>query len=121
MFGIGYGVGGWPVALFASGLYALHPVILLNGRRAMQEGALLCFGLLCIWLAMQIAHRLQDRQRVNTGWWIGLAFAAGLTLRWFDARQQTQWRGVCGSGLRLGVCSCPNGSIASMGDPADRP
>lgn len=80
VFAIGYGVGGWPVALFASGLYALHPVILLNGRRAMQEGALLCFGLLCIWLAMQIAHRLQDRQRVNTGWWIGLAFAAGLTL-----------------------------------------
>jgi hypothetical protein len=80
MFGIGYGVGGWPVALFTSGLYALHPVILLNGRRAMQEGALLCFGLLCIWLAMQIARRLHDRQRVSIGWWVGLALAAGLTL-----------------------------------------
>lgn len=80
MFSIGYGVGGWSVALFASGLYALHPIILLNGRRAMQEGALLCFGLLCIWFAMQIARRLHDRQQVSIGWWVGLALAAGLTL-----------------------------------------
>ncbi|MCY4537398.1 MAG: phospholipid carrier-dependent glycosyltransferase [Chloroflexi bacterium] len=30
---------GRPVAIVASGLYALHPALLLNGRRAMMEGA----------------------------------------------------------------------------------
>ena len=37
----------YPAAL----LYALHPVILLNGRRAMMEGSLILFSLLTMaWL-----------------------------------------------------------------------
>jgi hypothetical protein len=80
MFALGWRVGGFPAALLASGVYALHPVILINGRRAMQEGALLCFGLLCICLAMHIAQRLTERGRVAPAWWMGLALGAGLTL-----------------------------------------
>lgn len=48
--------GAWP-ALLAAALYALHPVVLLNGRRAMQEGSLLAFGLLAV--AAAVAWALQ--------------------------------------------------------------
>lgn len=80
MFGLGYGLGGWRAAVLASGFYALHPIILINGRRAMQEGAMLFFGLLCIWIGMQVARRLSERRSVSWGWWAGLALTAGLTL-----------------------------------------
>ena len=44
VFLIGKLYGGRPLAYFVSGLYALNPIILLNGRRALQEGSLLFFG-----------------------------------------------------------------------------
>lgn len=44
-----------PIAYFAVLLYALHPVILLNGRRAMMEGSLMFASLATIyWLVMVI-------------------------------------------------------------------
>src|SRR5258708_35657420 len=51
---------GWPLRLRslaypAALLYALHPVILLNGRRAMMEGGLMLTSLLTMaWLVSMI-------------------------------------------------------------------
>jgi 4-amino-4-deoxy-L-arabinose transferase-like glycosyltransferase len=80
MFGLGKHFGGRLPAYIASGLYALHPAILVNGRRAMQEGSLLFFGLLTVWIAASIAHRRAEGKSAAVGWWLGWALAAGLTL-----------------------------------------
>lgn len=76
IFGLGWQLGGRPLAYFASLIYALHPVILLNGRRAMMEGSMLFFGLLIILLAAVISRRREQ----GVGWWIGLTLAGGLAL-----------------------------------------
>ena len=52
---------GKPVAIVASALYALHPAILINGRRAMMEGAHLLGMILVLLMA---AWLLQERR-----WW----------------------------------------------------
>jgi len=57
LFAIAWQFGGRPLAYLASGLYALNPVVLLNGRRAMMEGSLLCFGLGLAWALVD-----RDRQ-----------------------------------------------------------
>ncbi len=93
MFGIGWQFGGRWVAYIASGLYSLNPIILLNGRRALVEGAMLGFGLLTIWIALQIAKRLSSQtlpyvnQSVTTlhnkkmwGWWLALIVSSALAL-----------------------------------------
>ncbi len=80
MFGIGWLFGGRWMAFFVSGLYTANPIILLNGRRALVESPLLCFGLLTIWVALQIARRRAASERVHWGWWIGLTLASALTL-----------------------------------------
>ena len=77
LFGIAWCFGGRLVAFLASGLYALHPTLLLNGRRAMMEGPLLLFGLLTIFCALLLMQRgLNARRR----WWLALALAGGLAL-----------------------------------------
>ena len=77
LFGIAWCFGGRLVAFLASGLYALHPSLLLNGRRAMMEGPLLLFGLLTILCALLLMQRgLNARRR----WWLALALAGGLAL-----------------------------------------
>jgi len=80
MFGIGWQFGGSLVAYLASGLYALNPVILLNGRRAMMEGSLLLFGLLAILVAVMIAHQRAQGRRESWRWWAALTLAGGLAL-----------------------------------------
>jgi 4-amino-4-deoxy-L-arabinose transferase-like glycosyltransferase len=100
LFGIGWQFGGRWVAYIASGLYALNPIILLNGRRALVESAMLGFGLLTIWTAIQIAKRLSsqidaggsqtlpnDNQLLKTshrkglwGWWLALIVSSALAL-----------------------------------------
>jgi|FLYN01.1.fsa_nt_gi 4-amino-4-deoxy-L-arabinose transferase-like glycosyltransferase len=80
LFGIGWQFGGRPLAYVASGLYILNPVVLLNGRRAMMEGSLLCFGLLTILLAVIISRKREQGARGLLPWWIGLTLAGGLTL-----------------------------------------
>jgi len=55
MFLIGWQLRLRSLAYPAALLYALHPVILLNGRRAMMEGSLMLLTLLCIyWLTALI-------------------------------------------------------------------
>lgn len=80
MFGLSWQFGKRPVAYLASGLYALNPLILLNGRRAMQEGMLLCFGLLTMLIAVIISQRQRQDRRHMWGWWLGLTAAASLAL-----------------------------------------
>lgn len=73
MFAIGRLLGGRPAAYGAVLVYALHPVVLLNGRRAVQEGAMLCFGLLTILTAVVINTRAGRGQRT---WFLFPALAA---------------------------------------------
>ncbi|MDX2079185.1 MAG: glycosyltransferase family 39 protein [Terrimicrobiaceae bacterium] len=56
-------------------LTILHPVVLLNGRRAMQEGSMIFFGLLALALSVEILSG--RRKRV---WWVGWGTACGLAL-----------------------------------------
>jgi hypothetical protein len=78
MFGIGWQFGGRWTAYIASALYTLNPIILLNGRRALVEGAMLGFGLLTIWIALQIATR---REKGGKGlWWLALIVSSALAL-----------------------------------------
>lgn len=80
MFGIGWQFGGRWVAYLASALYTLNPIILLNGRRALVESALLCFGLLTIYVALQIARRRELGGKGLWGWWAALILSGALTL-----------------------------------------
>jgi len=76
MFLIGRMSGGRLLGYVLSFLYVVNPAILLNGRRAMLEGALLGFGLLTIWIGFTIARRRERGQKISVGWWIGLVVAA---------------------------------------------
>ena len=80
MFGLARQFGNRPVAYIVTALYTLNPVILLNGRRAMQEGSLLFFGLLVVLIAAVIAHRRVNGKSTPFYQWISLIFAGGLTL-----------------------------------------
>lgn len=76
MFWIGRQIGGRPAAYIAAALYALNPALLLNGRRALQEGSMLCFGLLTV----GIAAWLSRRDRPPWWAWVALTLAGALTL-----------------------------------------
>jgi len=80
LFALGWLYGGRLPATIASGLYALHPVILLNGRRAMQEGSMLFFGLLVVLAAAAIVQRRARAAKTPWGWWALLVLSGGLTL-----------------------------------------
>jgi Dolichyl-phosphate-mannose-protein mannosyltransferase len=80
MFGLGRRLGGRGLAYLASGLYAVNPVVLLAGRRAMTEGALLCFGLATVLTAATISGRHASDERTPLGWWVGLGVLGGLAL-----------------------------------------
>ncbi len=80
MFALGWQFGKRPLAYFVSGLYAVNPIILLNGRRALQEGSALFFGLLVIWIAVMIGKRRREDRPAPLSFWIALIVAGGLTL-----------------------------------------
>jgi len=69
---VGYPLGGF----LAAALFALHPVILLNGRRVMQEGALLFFTLLLLDAAMRFLASSDWRRAVWLGGVAALALAS---------------------------------------------
>lgn len=79
MFALGWRFGGQAMAFVVSGLYALNPIIVLNGRRALQEGGLLCFGLLTMLVGAIISQR-RERGHVPLALWIGLIVAGALAL-----------------------------------------
>ncbi|MEM6282016.1 MAG: glycosyltransferase family 39 protein, partial [Chloroflexota bacterium] len=56
VFAIGWQIGGAPVAYMASLLYAVNPVILVNGRRAMMEGSMLFGGVLVVYCGVLLVE-----------------------------------------------------------------
>ncbi len=62
LFALGETLGGRSVAYLATLYYALHPVILLNGRRAMMEGWLTGFSILVVLYAVYVLHRFRQRE-----------------------------------------------------------
>lgn len=74
LFLLGRAFSGQITAYSAAVLYALHPALLLNGRRAMTEGALICFTLLTVLAAVLVIHQKK--------WWSYalLGLVAGLTV-----------------------------------------
>lgn len=70
-------VGGRAAAWIAAILYALHPALLLNGRRAMMEGSLIAFTALAALLAVYWL-----RGRGGRAWWWAILFGlcAGMAL-----------------------------------------
>ncbi|MBL8157065.1 MAG: phospholipid carrier-dependent glycosyltransferase, partial [Anaerolineae bacterium] len=80
LFGMGWTLGGRWTAYLASAIYILNPIILLNGRRALVESALLCFGLLTVWIALEMNRRREQRSSISPAWWLGLTLVAALTL-----------------------------------------
>lgn len=79
-FGLGWIVGKRPGAYLAAGLIMLNPIVLLNGRRAMQEGALLFFGLAVVLTAAWIARKRALSKPVSPLLWALLALTGGLAL-----------------------------------------
>lgn len=80
MFALGWRVGGRAGAFIAAFLYALHPALLVNGRRAMMEGGLTALSLFTVWAGVWLV-----RVRARSGWaiaWaaIGLGISSGLAL-----------------------------------------
>ncbi len=77
-------MAGRPMAYPAAILYALHPVILLNGRRAMMEGSLFLFSILAVGAAIWLSKRLMDAPQRFTlrdaAALVFVGFCAGLTL-----------------------------------------
>lgn len=78
MYGLGAQIGGRATGLLAALLYALHPALLLNGRRAMMEGALTLFSLLTVLAAVIYARAASLRAR--WGWSAALGLCAGMAL-----------------------------------------
>jgi 4-amino-4-deoxy-L-arabinose transferase-like glycosyltransferase len=83
VFGIAFGASRSRAAAWvASAVYATTPALLLNGRRAMQEGGLLLATGLVVWVALQLI-RSQSRERsasLPIGWVLALAVATGLAV-----------------------------------------
>jgi 4-amino-4-deoxy-L-arabinose transferase-like glycosyltransferase len=76
----GASLPGLAAAYLITAIYALHPALLLNARRALQEGAMLFFGLLTVLTAAVIAQRRALEQPLHPSVWVGLSLAGGLTL-----------------------------------------
>lgn len=74
LYALGRLLDGRFVAYLATGFYALHPAILLNGRRAMMEGSMLLFALLALLCALVLLRRH------TWGWAVAFGAAAGLAL-----------------------------------------
>ncbi len=77
LFEIARAVGGSRIAAYAATLiYTTTPAVLMNGRRAMMEGAHLCFMLLLVWVAILLVRRPERR----IAWTVALGVAAGLAV-----------------------------------------
>ncbi len=77
---LGRGAGGRIGFFVATALFVFSPPILLNGRRAMQEGSMLFFGLLTIGTAALIAQTRTRRQQTGCLFWLFFVVASALTV-----------------------------------------
>ncbi len=73
---LGFQIGGWGGAAAGVILYALHPALLLNGRRAMMEGSLIAFSLLTVAAGVWWLRRRDWRSAIALGVSAGLAIAS---------------------------------------------
>ncbi|MBN1201951.1 MAG: glycosyltransferase family 39 protein [Anaerolineae bacterium] len=66
----------------ASLIYATTPAVLLGGRRAMMDGALLCFSALTIWAALRLVRLPENELRRGTliVWALALGALCGFML-----------------------------------------
>ena len=80
IFGLARQFGGRALAYTVTLIYALNPVILLNGRRALQEGSVLCFGILAVLIAAWISKRRAEGKSDPIAAWLALIAACALTL-----------------------------------------
>jgi 4-amino-4-deoxy-L-arabinose transferase-like glycosyltransferase len=72
-----------PAAYAASLIYVTTPAVLLNGRRAMMEGSMLCFSALAALAALVILReqaRVERRGRTLTAWYAVFGVACGFAL-----------------------------------------
>lgn len=69
-----------PGAWLFTALFLLNPAVLLNGRRAMQEGSMLLFGLITILVAFAMLNPISAGRRPPVFLWIALALSGGLAL-----------------------------------------
>jgi hypothetical protein len=76
---LGNRIAGRSAGFFCALLYTLHPTILLNGRRGMQEGTLMFFCLLSVWLALRTLDKPTPFRAALLGIALGLALASKLT------------------------------------------
>ncbi|MGJ3237694.1 MAG: ArnT family glycosyltransferase [Anaerolineae bacterium] len=76
VFLLGRTIGGRGVAYHASAYYTLNPAVLLNGRRAMMEGAMLAFTVLAVLMAVIALRRGAWRDYLLLGIVSGLAVAS---------------------------------------------
>jgi hypothetical protein len=65
VFLLAQSIGGRGAAYAAALLYTLHPALLLNGRRALQEGSMLFFGLASLLVVARIHTVSLSRQILN--------------------------------------------------------
>jgi hypothetical protein len=83
IFVIGLQLGGRPTAYLAALYYALSPALLLNGRRAMMEGAFIAFSLLVVLAALWWARwtgKVREGQAppLRIGSWAAAAILLGV-------------------------------------------
>jgi 4-amino-4-deoxy-L-arabinose transferase-like glycosyltransferase len=79
VFAVGRQVGGRGTAWIGAGAYTLMPAVLLNGRRAVFEGATFLFSALALWVGLILARHLW-RKRASWREGVVLGVASGLAL-----------------------------------------
>ncbi|MHB8625048.1 MAG: ArnT family glycosyltransferase [Aggregatilineales bacterium] len=80
VFVIGARAGGWRTAYVAAFIYTLTPAVLLNGRRAVFESALLMSTALLIYLVQRMSSKSATSVRTAIGHALILGITAGLTI-----------------------------------------
>ena len=75
IFAIGWQIGGRPTAYLAAILFALHPALLLNGRRAMMEGSFILFSLCVVAAGIWFIKSSQRRATL-----VALSVSSGLAI-----------------------------------------
>jgi 4-amino-4-deoxy-L-arabinose transferase-like glycosyltransferase len=76
LFFVGDALGGRRVAYLASAYYVLNPAILLNGRRAMMESAMMLFSILLVLIALWLLKKRAWLLYILLGLVSGLAVAS---------------------------------------------
>lgn len=75
IFAIGWQLGERPTAYLAAILFALHPALLLNGRRAMMEGSFILFSLCVVAAGIWFIKSSQRRASL-----VALSVSSGLAI-----------------------------------------